>query len=51
MRAQITTDGVTVADRQDSGLLTVLSQANALVVRPPHDPPRSVGDNVQILDL
>jgi molybdopterin molybdotransferase len=51
MRAQESAGQVTVAERQDSGLLSVLSQANVLVVRPPHDPAKSVGDAVQILDL
>ncbi|MBT8413140.1 MAG: molybdopterin molybdotransferase MoeA [Boseongicola sp.] len=51
MRAQESAGQVTVAERQDSGLLSVLSQANVLVVRPPHDPAKSIGDAVQILDL
>ena len=51
MRARDTAGQVTVAERQDSGLLSVLSRANALVVRPPNDPARSIGDTVQILDL
>lgn len=36
---------------QDSALLTVLSRANALLVRPPHDPARQVGDRVSFLPL
>jgi molybdopterin molybdotransferase len=38
-------------DRQDSSLLTVLADANALVVRPPGDPARAAGDVVAFLPL
>ena len=55
MRAQLA-DGaegreVTAFDRQDSSLLTVLSEADALLLRPPHDGPRAVGDLVEVLPL
>jgi len=55
MRARLT-DGssgreVTAFDRQDSSLLTVLSEANALLIRPPHDGPRGTGDVVKVLPL
>ncbi|MDX5401151.1 MAG: molybdopterin molybdotransferase MoeA [Rhodobacterales bacterium] len=55
MRARVS-DGpagreVTAFDRQDSSLLTVLSEANALLIRPPHDGPRSKGEMVDILHL
>ncbi len=32
--------------RQDSSLLSVLAESNALLVRPPHDPRRTAGDAV-----
>lgn len=51
MRAQMTDGQVTVFDRQDSALLTVLANANALVVRPPNDPPRQKGETVEIIAL
>lgn len=51
MRAEEASGKVTVEERQDSGLLSVLSRANVLVVRPPHDPAKSIGDTVQILDF
>ena len=51
MRAREVAGKVTVAARQDSGLLSVLSKANVLVVRPPHDPAKCIGDTVQILDF
>lgn len=34
------------AERQDSALLTVLSQSNALMIRPPKDPARQAGEMV-----
>lgn len=51
MRARRTGDRVTVAGRQDSGLLSVLADANALVVRPPNDPAKTAGDVIDVLDL
>ncbi len=35
--------------RQDSSLLSVLAEANALMLRPPHDPARQLGDTVEFL--
>jgi molybdopterin molybdotransferase len=43
--------GVIIADQQDSSLLSVLSQSNVLIVRPPNDPARSVGETVNIVDI
>jgi molybdopterin molybdotransferase len=51
MRARLSADGVTAFDRQDSSLLGVLSSATALIVRPPHDPPRETGDLVDAITL
>ena len=55
MRAHLTEDEtgrtITAHDRQDSALLTVLVQANALLIRPPHDGPRAAGDMVEVLPL
>lgn len=42
---------VTAFDRQDSSLLTVLSEANALLLRPANDGPRAAGDSVEVLPL
>lgn len=36
---------------QDSSMLSVLAWANALLVRPAHDPARKAGDIVQVIDL
>lgn len=38
-------------DRQDSSLLSVLSQANALIVRAPNDPAKTTGETVRIIPL
>lgn len=51
MRARF--DGAAIAPfgNQDSSLLTVLSQANALLVRAPGDPARRAGEMVEYLPL
>ncbi|SEP39315.1 molybdopterin molybdotransferase [Rhodospirillales bacterium URHD0017] len=36
---------------QDSSMLSVLAWSSALLVRPPHDPARTAGDTVQVIDL
>ncbi len=51
MRARLTADGIGAFDRQDSSLLTVLADANALIVRPIDDPARAVGDEVSYLPI
>ena len=52
MRAALSRDGkIRAFDRQDSSLLSVLARADALLVRPPHDPARHVGDTVAYLPL
>lgn len=49
MRAKIDAAGQEIipAARQDSALLSVLSQSNALLIRPPHDAARKAGDSVR----
>ena len=42
---------VTVFDRQDSALLSVLSAANALAIRPPDDPARAAGELIEVIRL
>ena len=39
------------ASRQDSSMLSVLATANALIVRPPHDLAKSVGEMVDVLQI
>jgi molybdopterin molybdotransferase len=51
MRARLIGDTITVADSQDSSLLTVLAASNALLVRDPNDPARAPGDWVHYLPI
>jgi molybdopterin molybdotransferase len=55
MRARLTVEqGQTLIrafDRQDSALLTILTEANALLIRPVGDPTRAVGDRVDFLAI
>jgi molybdopterin molybdotransferase len=51
MRAVLGPEGLTAAGNQDSSLLSVLSAANALIVRPVSDGPRVAGEIVEYLPL
>ena len=51
MRAIVSEGQVTDAGAQDSSLLSVLSQSNALMVRPPNDPACAAGTMVEIIDI
>ena len=51
MRARIDNGQITAADRQDSALLSVLADSNALLVRPPNDPAREKGAKVSYIEL
>jgi len=51
MRAKTGPNGVTIFDRQDSALLTVLADADCLAVRPPYDPAKAKGDQINIISL
>ncbi len=51
MRARATGDEVRAFDRQASSLISVLADANCLLLRPPHDPARAAGEIVEILPL
>ncbi|MCU0906847.1 MAG: molybdopterin molybdotransferase MoeA [Rhodobacteraceae bacterium] len=51
MRATWDGDRLSVEGRQDSSLLSVLSTADVLVVRPPGDPARQAGEMVDYLAL
>ncbi len=50
-RALLEDGALTVFERQDSSLLSILGAANALVVRPVQDPARAAGDTVDYLPL
>lgn len=51
MRAQLGPDGITAFPAQDSALLSVLAQSNALLIRPPHAPAIPAGTPVGYLPL
>jgi molybdopterin molybdotransferase len=51
MRARLGPDGLTAFGKQDSSLLSVLSHSNALLVRAPGDPARTVGETVEYIPL
>ncbi|MBW4708000.1 molybdopterin molybdotransferase MoeA [Roseobacter sp. YSTF-M11] len=51
MRARLTAAGLVAFGQQDSSLLGILAQADALLVRPPHDPARGIGETVSYLPL
>ncbi|SEP56217.1 gephyrin-like molybdotransferase Glp [Thalassovita taeanensis] len=51
MRARVADGQLTLFDRQDSSLLTILSEANALLLRPVGDGPRATGDQVDYIPL
>ncbi len=51
MRAVVDETGIRACADQDSSLLSVLAQANALLVRVPHDPARLAGDTVSYLPI
>lgn len=51
MRAHLSHGQADVFERQDSALLHVLSQANALCVRPPHDRARVAGETLEFILL
>ena len=51
MRAHLSDGKITPFDRQDSALLSILTQASALLIRPIGDGPRKAGDPVGYLPL
>lgn len=51
MRARVQNGIITACDRQDSALLSVLADANALLIRPLGDGPRLVGEAVEYLPI
>lgn len=51
MRARVEGRSITIFDRQDSALLTVLARANALAIHPAHAPARPKGSEIEILWL
>jgi molybdopterin molybdotransferase len=51
MRARVETGQITPFDRQDSALLTVLADANALLIRPVDAPEIGKGQTVDYIPL
>ncbi len=51
MRARVDDDQITIFDSQDSALLSVLAQANALAIRPASDPARDAGAQLDYLPI
>ena len=51
MRARLADGKIAACDRQDSSLQRVLADADALLVRPPHDPPCPAGSVVAYVPL
>ncbi len=51
MRARFDAGRLMAFDRQDSALTGIFAEAQALIVRPPDDPPRARGDEVDYLPL
>ena len=51
MRAHLKDGQVTVFERQDSALLSVLADANTLVIRPPNDPARKAGEIMRCIAI
>nr|WP_321508817.1 gephyrin-like molybdotransferase Glp [uncultured Celeribacter sp.] len=51
MRARLETNGIRPFDSQDSSLMSILSTADALLVRAPHAPAAETGSNVPYIAL
>jgi molybdopterin molybdotransferase len=51
MRARLSGDGIRAMSSQDSSLLSILSTANTLIVRPVGDGPRAAGETVEYIPL
>lgn len=51
MRGRVDTDGLTIFPRQDSALMTVYNDANALIIRPPNDPARKAGEMLSYIPI
>ena len=51
MRARVENGAMTIFEKQDSSLLTVLADANALAIRPPNDGARAAGEVLSYLPI
>ena len=50
-RATVSEEGIYVAERQDSSLLSILATANALAIREPGAPSATKGDKIKYMLL
>ena len=48
-RAILSPEGIRVSDRQDSSLLSVFANANALAIREPNAPPAKAGESIKYM--
>lgn len=51
LRSERVAGGVRPFASQDSSLLSVLAQSDCLIVRPPNDPARDIGDLVEVMPI
>jgi len=51
MRGILQQGQIRAFERQDSALLTVLADANVLLIRPPYDPARAIGSQVDYIPI
>ncbi len=51
IRAVTRPDGVAAYPKQDSSLLSVLAEADCLIVQPPHDSAREIGDQIEVIEF
>ena len=50
-RAILSPKGIRVSDRQDSSLLSVFANANALAIREPNAPPAKAGESIKYMRI
>ena len=51
MRASVSSDGISIAQQQDSALLSILAKSNALAIRPPFAPAISKGSEIEYISI
>ena len=51
MRASVCSDGISIAQQQDSALLSILAKSNALAIRPPFAPAMSKGSEIEYISI
>lgn len=51
MRARLEGTGIAPFANQDSAILSLLAEADSLILRQPHDPARNIGDLVDVIEF